>query len=70
MTTELECSRDLWREPTYLPTMLYLKPRTWLNLKVNKHTVNKVLVFPVDKEELLIQIKRTNIVKLKSGDHV
>lgn len=46
------------------------KPRTWLNLKFNKHTVNKVLVFSVDKEELLIQIKKTNIVKLKSGNHV
>eukprot|EP00105_Crassostrea_gigas_P010533 XP_011425847.1 PREDICTED: complement C1q subcomponent subunit B-like [Crassostrea gigas] len=45
-------------------------PGLWLFLKVNKKTVAKVNVSSNYKDKPLVQISRTVIVKLKSGDHV
>uniref|UniRef100_A0A8W8IH90 C1q domain-containing protein n=1 Tax=Magallana gigas TaxID=29159 RepID=A0A8W8IH90_MAGGI len=45
-------------------------PGLWLFLKVNEKTVAKVHVSSNYKDKPLVQISRTVIVKLKSGDHV
>ncbi|XP_052683868.1 C1q-related factor-like [Crassostrea angulata] len=48
------------------------QPGTWLYLKVNKNTVGKMYWYvSVDhKDNPLIQVSKTVIVKLKAGDHV
>lgn len=45
-------------------------PRIWLELKVNRKAVGKLHVSPHQKGNPLVQISRTVIVKLWSGDHV
>lgn len=46
------------------------KPGIWLFLKVNNNAVGKLHVSVAHKEKPFIQISRTVIVQLKSGDHV
>lgn len=45
-------------------------PGTWLDLKVNKNKVGRLHVSSAHKGNPIIQISRTIIVKLKTGDHV
>nr|XP_011412015.2 collagen alpha-2(VIII) chain [Crassostrea gigas] len=45
------------------------RPRIWLELKVNNNTVGRLHVYPEHRADL-IQMSRTVIVKLKTGDNV
>eukprot|EP00105_Crassostrea_gigas_P000207 XP_011411936.1 PREDICTED: complement C1q-like protein 3 [Crassostrea gigas] len=46
------------------------KPGIWLFLKVNNNAVGKLHVSVAHKDKPFVQISRTVIVRLKSGDHV
>ena len=63
MTTELVCSRVLWREPTCL-----LLTVSSLDLKLNKAKVASLYVNETPRPYL--QISRTVVLKLKVGDHI